>query len=43
MPLAEGGSWRRAKTACRVASLSAKRPPIYLLGRGIVAHLQDAL
>jgi hypothetical protein len=30
MPLAEGGSWRRAKTACRVASLSARRPPIRL-------------
>src|ERR1700738_2054839 len=30
MPIAEGGSWRRAKTACRVASSSARRPPILL-------------
>src|SRR6476659_8139311 len=30
MPIAEGGSWRRAKTACRVDSLSARRAPLRL-------------
>jgi hypothetical protein len=30
MPIAEGGSWRREKTACRVASLSARCAPIRL-------------
>src|SRR5690349_19182446 len=30
MPIADGGSWRRAKTACRIVSLSARRPAVRL-------------